>query len=82
MLSAAHTQRLYECNDAAKQYDDSDSADDMTTQCYADIYAQLRAQGTPIPTNDIWIAALAVQHSLPLCSRDEYFNHLKQIARI
>ena len=57
-------------------------ADDMTTQCYADIYSQLRAQGTPIPTNDIWIAALAVQHSLPLCSRDEHFNHLKQIARI
>lgn len=57
-------------------------ADDMTTQCYADIYSQLRAQGTPIPTNDIWIAALAMQHSLPLCSRDEHFNHLKQIARI
>ena len=57
-------------------------ADDMTTQCYADVYSQLRAQGTPIPTNDIWIAALAVQHSLPLCSRDEHFNHLKQIARI
>ena len=57
-------------------------ADDMTTQCYADIYSQLRAQGTPIPTNDIWIAALAVQHSLPLCSRDEHFNNLKQIARI
>ena len=57
-------------------------ADDMTTQVYADIYSQLRTQGTPIPTNDIWIAALAVQHSLPLCSRDEHFNHLKQIARI
>ena len=57
-------------------------ADDMTTQVYADIYSQLRAQGTPIPTNDIWIAALAVQHSLPLCSRDDHFNHLKQLARI
>ena len=41
-------------------------ADDMTTQCYADVYSQLRAQGTPIPTNDLWIAALAIQHSLPL----------------
>lgn len=57
-------------------------ADDMTTQVYADIYSQLRAQGTPIPTNDIWIAALAVQHSLPLCSRDEHFDNLRQLARI
>ena len=57
-------------------------ADDMTTQVYADIYSQLRTQGTPIPTNDIWIAALAVQHSLPLCSRDEHFDSLRQLARI
>ena len=57
-------------------------ADDMTTLVYADIYSQLRTQGTPIPTNDIWIAALSLQHSLPLCSRDEHFNHLKQLARI
>ena len=57
-------------------------ADDMTTQVYADIYSQLRAQETPVPTNDIWIAALALQHSLPLCSRDEHFDHLKQLARI
>lgn len=57
-------------------------ADDMTTQVYADIYSQLRTQGTPIPTNDIWIAALAVQHSLPLCSRDEHFDNLRQLARI
>ena len=57
-------------------------ADDMTTQVYADIYSQLRTQGTPIPTNDIWIAALAIQHAIPLCSRDRHFECLPQLARV
>lgn len=56
--------------------------DARTLQVYAEIFAQLRAQGTPIPTNDIWIAALAVQHALPLCSRDAHFGKLPQLARI
>ncbi len=34
----------------------------------------LRAQGTPIPENDIWIAALARQHTLRLVSRDTHFD--------
>src|SRR5437773_7200265 len=34
--------------------------DDLTTRRYASIYVQLRSQGTPIPTNDMWIAALAI----------------------
>ena len=55
---------------------------DATSLVYAKVFQALRSAGKPIPTNDIWIAALAVQHSLPLCSRDEHFNHLKQIARI
>jgi tRNA(fMet)-specific endonuclease VapC len=54
-------------------------ADDVTTQSYAVLYRQLRVQGTPIPTNDLWIAALALQHSLALCSRDDHFRHLPQI---
>lgn len=57
-------------------------ADAQTTHIYADVYAMLRQQGTPIPTNDIWIAALAIQHSLPLCSRDAHFSNLPQLARV
>jgi tRNA(fMet)-specific endonuclease VapC len=57
-------------------------ADAQTTQAYAEIYSMLRRNGTPIPTNDIWIAALAVQHSLPLCSRDAHFALIPQLARI
>ena len=57
-------------------------ADDQTTHHYAAVYRQLRDQGTPIPTNDMWIAALVLQHNLALCARDRHFEHLPQIARI
>ena len=56
--------------------------DEQTTLVYADIFAQLRSQGTPIPTNDIWIASLAVQHSLPLDTRDQHFDNIPQLSRI
>jgi len=57
-------------------------ADEQTTHHYASVYRQLRKQGTPIPTNNMWIAALVLQHSLVLCARDAYFDTLAQIARI
>ena len=56
--------------------------DEETTHQYARIWSQLRAQGTPIPANDLWIAALALQHDLLLYSRDTHFDHLPQIARV
>lgn len=56
--------------------------DEQTTVHYADVYRQLRRQGTPIPTNDMWIAALVLQHQLVLHSRDRHFDHLPQIPRI
>ena len=55
---------------------------DDTTHHFAHIFTQLRKQGTPIPVNDIWIAALAIEHDLLLYSRDTHFDHLPQIARI
>jgi len=54
-------------------------ADDQTTHYYATIFRQLRRQGTPIPTNDLWISALVLQHNLILCARDRHFDHLPQI---
>jgi tRNA(fMet)-specific endonuclease VapC len=53
----------------------------QTTLEYATLYHQLRKQGTPIPTNDIWIAAIVVQNGLTLYSRDAHFDHLPQIPR-
>ena len=54
-------------------------AGETTTRAYAGLYHQLRRQGTPIPINDLWIAALAVEHNLVLCSRDAHFRHLPQL---
>ncbi|HEY3354617.1 MAG TPA: PIN domain-containing protein [Polyangia bacterium] len=55
---------------------------DATTRAYAELYRQLRAQGTPIPTNDLWIAALVVEHGLWLASRDSHFSHLPQLSLV
>ena len=57
-------------------------ADEGTTHHYARVYRQLRRQGTPIPTNDMWVAALVLQHDLFLHARDRHFEALPQIARI
>lgn len=56
--------------------------DGQTTNVYADVYAALRRQGTPIPANDIWIAAMALQHSLPLYTRDEHFGKVRNLELI
>jgi tRNA(fMet)-specific endonuclease VapC len=57
-------------------------ADEQTIHHYANIYRQLRKQGTPIPTNDMWIAALVLQHSLVLFARDAHFDALPQLTRV
>lgn len=53
------------------------SVDEGTTDFFALVFNQLKAKGTPIPTNDIWIAASAMQHGLALASFD---NHFTQVA--
>ncbi len=55
--------------------------DDQTTHHYASVFRQLRKQGTPIPTNDMWLAAIVLQHNLLLHSRDAHFDHLPQVVR-
>jgi tRNA(fMet)-specific endonuclease VapC len=48
--------------------------DDQTTEYYARIFQQLKKDGRPIPTNDLWIAATAMQHACALFSFDNHFN--------
>lgn len=52
------------------------SIDEETTLYYASVNADLRERGMPIPTNDMWIAAQALQHNLTLDSRDEHFRRV------
>ena len=56
--------------------------DEDTSHHYARIFAQLRSQGTPIPTNDMWVAALVMQHDLLLYSRDAHYDRLPQLPRV
>ena len=53
------------------------ACDTDTARIYGQIKTSLRKQGCPIPDNDIWIAAIAEQHSLTLVSRDEHFSHVE-----
>jgi len=45
-----------------------------TSEFYAKIYNELCIAGNPIPTNDIWIAALALQHGIKLLTNDRHFT--------
>ena len=56
--------------------------DERTTVPYSSIRSELKKAGTPIPANDVWIAALCQQHSLPLLSRDRHFDAVAGITRI
>lgn len=47
---------------------------DTTTRTFAQIYATLRGAGTPVGTNDMWIAALALEHNLPVLTLDRHFS--------
>ena len=53
--------------------------DEQTTHHYAQLHLQLWNQGAAIPTNDLWIAAVVVQHNLVLCTSDPHFQHLPQV---
>ncbi len=56
--------------------------DEDTAISYAAIRSELKRAGTPIPSNDVWIAALCRQHSFPLISRDQHFDLVRGIERI
>lgn len=53
-----------------------------TTEVYCRVRLQLKREGKPIPENDVWIAALAVQHGLPLATSDAHFDHVRGLTVI
>ena len=56
--------------------------EEQTTTSYAAVRGELKRAGTPIPSNDVWIAALCRQHSLPVLSRDRHFDLVPGLHRI
>jgi len=53
-----------------------------TSRVYANIRHELRMAGQPIPENDLWIAALARQHELPILTNDAHFDQVSGLERI
>jgi len=57
------------------------SVTEETAIAYAILRVSLKRSGRPIPANDAWIAALALQHRLPLLSRDQHFDVVPDLER-
>ena len=55
------------------------SIDEETTEFYARIFQELREKGKPVPTNDLWVAATALQHGLILATYDFHFSNISGI---
>lgn len=51
--------------------------DENTPFYYAQIYKLLRQKGRPIPANDLWIAAVTMQHGHILCTLDQHFDQIE-----
>ena len=56
------------------------SVDGPVSHRYAVLHQVLRKRGRPIPTNDLWIAAIAVEHGLVLYTRDAHFESVPGLA--
>ena len=56
--------------------------DDKTAEYYAHIYLSLRRKGKPIPTNDLWIAAAALQHGLTVFTHDRHFFEIDGVIAV
>jgi len=56
-----------------------DPVGEETAGIYGTLKKHLRQQGTPIPENDIWIGAAAVEHGLELLTDDRHFENLPQV---
>lgn len=52
-----------------------------TAEHYARLFVQLRRAGTPVPDNDLWIAAIVLEHDLRLITRDRHFDYIPQLLR-
>jgi len=53
--------------------------DAETARCYAAIVSGLRKVGKPVPVNDAWIAASAMQYGLPILTADAHYRRIPQV---
>ena len=53
-----------------------------TTVRYADLRLELKKSGSPLPANDVWVAALCRQYGQPILSRDRHFDVVRRLKRL
>ena len=53
-----------------------------TSSVYALVRQQLRTAGTPIPENDVWLSALALEHGIEVLSNDAHFDWVEGLTRV
>lgn len=58
------------------------TVDEVTAEEYAGVRDELKRKGRQIPANDLWIAALARQHNLPVLSRDKHLDSVPGLKRV
>jgi len=56
--------------------------DEQTAKTCGEIRAELKRDGRPIPTNNLWIAALTRQHAMSVVSRDQHFDCVRGLKRV
>ncbi|MBE0575258.1 MAG: type II toxin-antitoxin system VapC family toxin [Desulfuromonadales bacterium] len=71
---AKNRQELYQFMDSPRV--EVLNLDEETADFYAGVFRALKGKGRPIPTNDLWIAAVTLRHGLALATLDEHFRHI------
>jgi len=56
------------------------TCDLLVAREYGRLKSELKAQGTPLPENDMWIAAIALRYGLTVTSRDRHFREIGGLA--
>lgn len=82
LLGSAYRRELETWLDALLAKSDLLQPNRQSLPHYAAIRQELKTAGTPIPANDVWIAALVRQHNMPIVSRDRHFDLVNGIQRI
>jgi tRNA(fMet)-specific endonuclease VapC len=81
-IAASRHRRTYEAwLDSHLRHFDVLAVTEDTAVAYAALRVALERAGRPIPANDAWIAALALQHRLPVLSRDTHFDAVPSLNR-
>jgi predicted nucleic acid-binding protein len=82
LLGSSHQARLKQWLDAFLDRCHILSPNRETVLHYAAVRHEFKRSGTPIPANDVWIAALVRQHDLPIVSRDVHFDRVAKLERV